>query len=163
MSHKVSVIFVCLGNICRSPTAHGVFRQLVQEANLEKEIFIDSAGTASWHTGKPADSRSVQTAQTRGIDMMDLRARQIDLGDIIEFDYILAMDDANYTDLIKLSLPEHNHKIKRFLEFTNTFPETEVPDPYYGGTEGFNHVFDLVTSASKGLLADIKQRHLVVV
>ncbi len=160
MTQKVSVLFVCLGNICRSPTAHGVFRQLVQDAGLADKIRIDSAGTAAWHSGKPADTRSIQTARNRGIDMLDLRARQVNLGDMIEFDYVLAMDDANYADLIDLSLPEYNSKIQLFLDYATGFSETEVPDPYYGGAEGFNHVFDLVTSASEGLLADIQKKHL---
>ena len=160
MSHKVSVIFVCLGNICRSPTAHGVFRQLVIEAGLEKEILIDSAGTAAWHVGKHADERSIQTAKNRGIDMMDLRARQVKLEDIRAFDYILVMDESNYVDVMEISLNEDKHKIKMFLEFTEDCPETDVPDPYSGGQEGFNHVFDMVTSASNGLLADIKANYL---
>lgn len=160
MSHKVSVIFVCLGNICRSPTAHAVFRDMVRSERLEQEILIDSAGTAAWHSGKHADSRSIQVAQGRGIEMIDLRARQVDLGDIIQFDYVLAMDESNYQDLIELSLPEYQHKIRMFLEFAPEYEEEEVPDPYYGGAKGFNHVFDLVTAASHGLLNDIKQQYL---
>lgn len=163
MSHKVSVIFVCLGNICRSPTAHGVFRQIVKDAGLEGEILIDSAGTAGWHIGKHADERSIQTAQSRGIDMMDLRARKVTLEDISDFDYILAMDESNYADLVDLALHEDKHKIKMFLNFSNEYLETDVPDPYYGGTEGFNHVFDLVTSASNGLLKDIRLNYLAKV
>lgn len=159
MSKKVSVLFVCLGNICRSPTAHGVFRQLVKEAELEDQIDIDSAGTAAYHVGKQADTRSMQVAHGRGIDMTDLRARQVDMGDFYQFDYILAMDDSNYHNLLALSLPEHKEKIQMFLDYTQAYEETEVPDPYYGGSQGFNHVFDLVQSASEGLLAHIKQQH----
>lgn len=160
MSHKVSVIFVCLGNICRSPTAHAVFRRLVDEAGLSDEILIDSAGTAAYHVGKQPDSRSMQVAESRGIPMSDLRARKVDLGDIIEFDYILAMDDSNFADLFDLSLPEHREKIHMFLDFAPEHDEREVPDPYYGGPAGFDHVFDLVTAASKGLLDDIRAKHL---
>ena len=160
MSHKVSVIFVCLGNICRSPTAHGVFRQLVVDEGLQNEILIDSAGTAAWHVGKNADERSIRTAQDRGIDMLDLRARKVMLEDIQSFDYVLAMDESNYYDLIDLSLHEDKNKIKLFLDFSEEFTEKEVPDPYYGGPEGFNHVFDLVTSASNGLLEEIKIKYL---
>jgi protein-tyrosine phosphatase len=160
MSHKVSVIFVCLGNICRSPTAHGVFRQLVVDEGLQNEILIDSAGTAAWHVGKNADERSIRTAQDRGIDMLDLRARKVTLEDIQSFDYVLAMDESNYYDLIDLSLHEDKNKIKLFLDFSEEFTEKEVPDPYYGGPEGFNHVFDLVTSASNGLLEEIKIKYL---
>ena len=157
---KVKVLFICLGNICRSPTAHAVFRDMVKYKGLSEEILIDSAGTASWHKGKPADSRSIQVAQNRGIEMMDLRSRPVDMGDLIEFDYILAMDEANYSDLMEMALPEHYDKIKMFLEFAPEYPEKEVPDPYYGGAQGFDHVFNLVTAASNGLLEDIKQRHL---
>lgn len=156
---KVSVIFVCLGNICRSPTAHGVFRQMVKEAGLEKSILIDSAGTAAYHVGKKADSRSIQVATKRGIEMNDLRARQVDLGDLIQFDYVLAMDESNYANILDISLPEHKSKIHMFLEFATEFEEKEVPDPYYGGPDGFDYVFDMVTDASKGLLADIKERY----
>lgn len=156
---KVSVVFVCLGNICRSPTAHGIFRQMVIDRGLEREIKIDSAGTAAYHIGKQADARSREVALQRGIDMEDLRARQVNLGDIIEFDYILAMDEANYSDLLDLALPEYRHKIRLFLEFAPQFEEKEVPDPYYGGDEGFQFVFDLVTAASEGLLSEIEQKY----
>lgn len=156
---KVSVVFVCLGNICRSPTAHGVFRQMVVERGWLDRIEIDSAGTAAYHVGKQADARSRSVAKQRGIDMEDLRARQVDLGDIIQCDYILAMDESNYQDLLDLALPEHRHKIRLFLEFAPEFNQTEVPDPYYGGADGFDFVFDLVTAASKGLLQDIEQKY----
>jgi len=160
VSHKVSVIFVCLGNICRSPTAHGVFRKIVKDAGLEKEILIDSAGTAAWHVGKHADERSIRTAQGRGIEMMDLRARKVTLEDVSDFDYVLVMDESNYDDVKDISLNEDKHKIKMFLDFSKDYSETEVPDPYSGGQEGFNHVFDMITSASNGLLEDIKINYL---
>jgi len=157
---QVSVIFVCLGNICRSPTAHGVFRSLVKESGLLDKIEIDSAGTAAYHVGKKADDRSRQVALSRGIEMEDLRARKVDFGDLITFDYILAMDESNYTNLISLGLPEHHSKIRMFLDFSKDFSEKEVPDPYYGGVQGFDQVFDMVTSASKGLLEEIQKKHL---
>lgn len=160
MSNKVSVLFVCLGNICRSPTAHGVFRNLVVQAGLEEKIEIDSAGTAAFHIGKSPDSRSTAVALERGVDMRDLRARKVDFGDFYVYDYILAMDSANYSNLIEMALPEHIDKVQMFLDYTQAFSESEVPDPYYGGDQGFNHVFDLVESASLGLLAHIKQHHL---
>ncbi|MGC9386284.1 MAG: low molecular weight protein-tyrosine-phosphatase [Hydrogenovibrio sp.] len=160
MSHKVSVIFVCLGNICRSPTAHAVFRNLVLAENLHKDILIDSAGTASWHKGKPADARSIEVAQGRGILMDDLRSRPVDLGDLITFDYVLAMDASNYADLMDMALPEHRDKIRLFLEFAEDYAQREVPDPYYGGPQGFEQVFDMVTAASEGLLNEIKRKHL---
>ncbi len=160
MSKKVSVLFVCLGNICRSPTAHGVFRNMVQEAGLEDVIEVDSAGTAAFHVGKSPDSRSMQVANERGIDMTDLRARQVDLGDFYQYDYVLAMDEANFSNLKDVALPEHYEKIELFLAYSQEFSETEVPDPYYGGAKGFDHVFDLVESASQGLLQAIKKTHL---
>lgn len=157
---KVSVLFVCLGNICRSPTAHAVFRKQVQEAGLSDDIQIDSAGTAAYHVGKHPDMRSMETARNRGIEMMDLRARKVDFGDFYEYDYILAMDDENFYNLKEMALPEHHEKIQMFLEYSQEFDETEVPDPYYGGAQGFEHVFDLVASASQGLLNHIKTNHL---
>lgn len=157
---KVSVLFVCLGNICRSPTAHGVFRQMVKDEGLADLIMIDSAGTAAYHVGKKADDRSRKVAKGRGIDMEDLRARKVDFGDLIQFDYVLAMDASNYTNLFEMALPEHREKIHMFLNFAPDYSETEVPDPYYGGPEGFDHVFDMVTSASRGLLEEIKQTRL---
>jgi len=160
MSKKVSVLFVCLGNICRSPTAHGIFRNLVLKAGLENCIEVDSAGTAAFHIGKAPDSRSTLVAKERGIEMSDLRARQVDLGDFYQYDYVLAMDEANYSNLKELALPEHFEKIQMFLEYTDDFSELEVPDPYYGGAQGFDHVFDLIQSASQGLLMDIKKKHL---
>ncbi len=160
MSKKVSVLFVCLGNICRSPTAHGVFRQLVKEAGLEEVIEIDSAGTAAFHVGKAPDTRSIQLAKQRGIEMADLRARQVDLGDFYQYDYVLAMDEANFFNLKELALPEHYDKIQLFLDYSSDYAEKEVPDPYYGGAQGFDHVFDLVESASQGLLQHIQKKHL---
>ncbi|GKT11182.1 MAG: protein-tyrosine phosphatase [Thiomicrorhabdus sp.] len=160
MSKKVSVLFVCLGNICRSPTAHGIFRNMVREAGLEAEIEIDSAGTAAFHIGKSPDERSTLVAKQRGIEMADLRARQVDLGDFYQYDYVLAMDESNYANLKDIALPEHYDRLQMFLNYTSEFPETEVPDPYYGGAKGFDHVFDLVSSASEGLLKHIKKNHL---
>ncbi|MEA3404821.1 MAG: low molecular weight protein-tyrosine-phosphatase [Pseudomonadota bacterium] len=160
MSKKVKVLFVCLGNICRSPTAHAVFRQLVREQNLEEFIEIDSAGTAAFHIGKSPDERSTQVARGRGIEMKDLRARKVDFGDFIVYDYILAMDESNYSNLRDLALPEHFDKISMFLDFAEDWEDREVPDPYYGGPEGFDRVFDMVTDASEGLLRHIQERHL---
>ncbi|WP_040725591.1 low molecular weight protein-tyrosine-phosphatase [Thiomicrorhabdus sp. Kp2] len=156
---KVSVLFVCLGNICRSPTAHAVFRKMVRDEGFEDRIDIDSAGTAAYHIGKHPDTRSMQTARDRGIEMLDLRARKVDFGDFYQYDYILAMDDENYHNLLDMALPEHHQKIQMFLDYTQDYEEREVPDPYYGGAQGFEHVFDLVDSASEGLLKHIKEQH----
>lgn len=160
MSKKVKVLFVCMGNICRSPTAHAVFRKLVRDQGLEQHIAIDSAGTHAYHVGNPPDSRSMQVARNRGIEMNDLRARKVDFGDFIEYDYVLAMDAANYSILRDLALPEHFEKIRLFLEFAENFSQTEVPDPYYGGAQGFELVFDMVTDASEGLLRHIRKQHI---
>lgn len=159
MSKKVKVLFVCMGNICRSPTAHAVFRKLVRDCGLAQRIEIDSAGTHAYHVGNPPDSRSMQVARNRGIEMNDLRARKVDFGDFIEYDYVLAMDAANYSILRDLALPEHFEKIRLFLEFAENFPQTEVPDPYYGGAQGFELVFDMVADASEGLLRHIRAHH----
>jgi protein-tyrosine phosphatase len=160
MAKKVSVLFVCLGNICRSPTAHAVFRKMVKDQGLEKQIEIDSAGTGAWHVGNPPDKRATQVAEGRGIQMRDLRARQVDFGDFYQYDYVLAMDNSNYSNLYEMALPEHREKLHMFLSFSDDFSETEVPDPYYGGPDGFDYVFDMVDSASNGLLEHIKAKHL---
>jgi protein-tyrosine phosphatase len=155
---RVKVLFVCMGNICRSPTAHGVFRHLVQEAGLVQQIEIDSAGTHAYHIGNPPDVRSAATAKKRGIDLSDLRARKVDLGDLYLYDYVLAMDSDNHRILMAMAPNEVKHKIRLFLEFAPQWGKREVPDPYYGGEDGFEHVFDLVQAASEGLLIDIRQR-----
>lgn len=156
---KVSVLFICMGNICRSPTAEGVFRHLVQKEGLDHWIQTDSAGTHSYHVGNEPDHRAQQTALSRGIDLSDLRARKAISDDFNQFDYLLAMDNDNYQILEQICPEGLESKLKLFLDFTNEFTETEVPDPYYGGDKGFEHVFDLVESASRGLLDDIKKRY----
>lgn len=154
---QVKVLFVCMGNICRSPTAHGVFRDLVQKSGLDDKIIIDSAGTHAYHVGKSPDSRSQQVAKQRGMDMSDLRARIVTDADFYEFDLILAMDGANYQDLLTMATPDTEHKVKLFLDFAENSSEQEVPDPYYGGAKGFDRVFDMVEDASLGLLRHIVQ------
>lgn len=157
---KVSVLFVCMGNICRSPTAHGVFRHLVQEQGLSDSIYIDSAGTHAYHVGEPPDPRAQSTALTRGIDMSDLRARRAIESDFEYFEYVLAMDHDNHALLEQLSPPDRKDRLSLFLEFAPQLGEMEVPDPYYGGIKGFEHVFDMIEAASHGLLDDIRKRHL---
>lgn len=156
--NKVAVVFVCLGNICRSPTAEGVFRHLVQQEGLDDWITTDSAGTHAYHIGKQPDQRAQQTARGRGIDLSDLRGRKATENDFYEFDYVLAMDDDNYQVLKELCPAGLESKLSLFLDFSKEYSETQVPDPYYGGDQGFEFVFDLVDSASKGLLEDIKSR-----
>jgi protein-tyrosine phosphatase len=157
---KISVLFVCMGNICRSPTAEGVFRNLVFKQNLSGSILTDSAGTHAYHVGEAPDGRAQATAMTRGIDLSDLRARSAVKNDFEIFDYILAMDNDNYQILKSISPVNQLDKLKLFLDFTSEYKDTEVPDPYYGGEQGFDYVFDLVESASEGLLNDIRSRYL---
>lgn len=154
----ISVLFVCLGNICRSPTAHGIFEHKIREAGLSEQVEIDSAGTAAWHIGKSPDARSAAAAFQRGYDLSHLRARQADEADFEHYDYILAMDESNLMDLRALSPANYRGHLGLFLEFARTFNEREVPDPYYGGNQGFEHVLDLVEDACEGLLNDVRQR-----
>ncbi len=152
---KTKVLFVCMGNICRSPTAEAVFRHLVQSRNLEDKIFIDSAGTHAYHVGEQPDRRSQQVARQRGIDMSGQRARKVQSTDFDDFDYIIAMDASNYADLRRIASPAGRKKLHLFMDFAKGWQETEVPDPYYGGSHGFERVFDMVEAASEGLLEDI--------
>ncbi|MCG8534522.1 MAG: low molecular weight phosphotyrosine protein phosphatase [Pseudomonadales bacterium] len=150
------VLFVCLGNICRSPTAEAVFRVKVEQLNLSEQIHHDSCGTAAYHSGEPPDRRSCRAAEKRGYPMMDLRARQVKSSDFHEFDYLLAMDRSNFSDLMDRCPEAMQHKIQLFLDFGNGDTK-EVPDPYYGGAEGFNHVLDLVEQACDGLLQELSK------
>lgn len=146
------VLFVCLGNICRSPTAQGVFQTQVARQGLSESIEIDSAGTASWHIGKEPDPRTQAHALKRSYDLSGLRGRQVTVSDFEYFDFILAMDRSNLSDLQAMCPSEYQSKLKLFLEFTD-MPELEVPDPYDGGSAGFEHVLDLIESAGEGLLS----------
>ncbi|MFD2111473.1 low molecular weight protein-tyrosine-phosphatase [Thiorhodococcus fuscus] len=157
---KVKILFVCMGNICRSPTAHGVFRKRVMDAGLSHLIEIDSAGTHAYHLGEAPDRRARETARARGIDIGDLRARRALREDFHRFDYVLAMDQDNYESLSELCPDGLEWKLKLFLDFAPDLPEREVPDPYYGGQRGFERVFDMLESAAEGLLADVTSRHL---
>ena len=153
---KTKVLFVCMGNICRSPSAEAVFRQIVEQNRLADVISIDSAGTHAYHIGETPDSRSQIAAQQRGIDMSLQRARKVHSTDFEQFDYILAMDHSNYYDLMHLAKTEsQRQKIALFMDFAEAWQETEVPDPYYGGGRGFEQVLDQVEAASQGLLQTI--------
>jgi protein-tyrosine phosphatase len=151
------ILFVCLGNICRSPTAEGVMRALVRDAGLEKQIELDSAGTGSWHVGEPPDARATQTARRRGI-AIEGAARQVQPSDFEEFDLILAMDSANLRNLRRLAPAAPTRAQVRLLrEFDPAAGEDlDVPDPYYGGAEGFDRVLDLVHSACASLLEHLR-------
>jgi protein-tyrosine phosphatase len=156
---KIKVLFVCMGNICRSPTAEAVFRHYVENAGLAEQISIDSAGTHDYHIGDPPDSRAQRTAQQRGYDMSKLRGRQVDEGDFRRFDYVLAMDKANLAILQRLTPPDSDTQARLFLEYSHHYAEREVPDPYYGGADGFERVLDMVEDAAQGLLEEIRQNY----
>ena len=157
---RVRVLFVCLGNICRSPMAEGVFRHVVRTADLEHRIEIDSAGTHAYHVGEPPDSRAQATALAAGIDIGSLRGRQALAEDFHAFDYVLAMDSENLHNLRAICPADCGHKLRLFMEFAPHRSEREVPDPYFGGASGFNRVLDMVKEAAHGLLEDIRLRHL---
>ena len=155
---KTKILMVCLGNICRSPTAEVVFREKARAEGFDKYLYIDSAGTGSWHIGHPPDERTTQTAIQRGYDMSALRGRQVTREDIEKYDYIFAMDRQNLHDLLALSNPEHREKISLFLHHGNT-EQDEVPDPYYSGADGFELVLDLIEDASGKLLRTLSGKH----
>lgn len=156
---KVSVLFVCMGNICRSPTAQGVFEQLVESESLSERILIDSAGTHAYHIGKQPDSRAQAAARGRGLDLSGQRARQVQIGDFGQFDYILAMDHDNVEDLYHLVGHKQRDNVHLFMKFASRWQTDEVPDPYYGGDSGFERVLDMVEDAAAGLLEHIRRTH----
>jgi protein-tyrosine phosphatase len=153
-----SVLFVCMGNICRSPTAEGVFRHMVLQAGLSDRVRIDSAGTHNYHPGSPPDERSTAHALRRGYDLSAQRARKVRDLDFEEFDLILAMDWDNLALLEDDCPPAHARKVKRFMEYAPHLTHSVVPDPYLGGPAGFEEVLDLVEQAAKGLLEHVKWR-----
>ncbi len=148
---KTSVLFVCMGNICRSPTAEGVFRHHAEQAGLVDRLAIDSAGTHAYHTGEPPDRRARAAAERRGISLDGIRARRVSAEDFERFDVIMAMDADNLERLRSEAPEEYRAKIRLFLEYGGSSVQ-EVPDPYYGGSAGFERVLDLVEEASRGLL-----------
>jgi protein-tyrosine phosphatase len=148
MKERRSILFVCTGNICRSPTAEAVLRHLAKEVSIE--LRIESAGLGDWHVGQPPDERSQHHARKRGYDLSAQRARQVRSSDFDEFDMILAMDRGHLRGLRKLAPAHHHAKIRLFVE------ETDVPDPYYGGANGFEHVLDLVEAQCRRLLQELK-------
>ena len=155
----VRVLFVCLGNICRSPTAEGVFRSVVARAGLEQHVEVDSAGTHAYHIGDPPDLRAQQAARRRGVELGALRGRKATRVDIERFDYVLAMDEENYQNLMAICPAGLETKVRLFLEFAPDRPEREVPDPYFGGDAGFERVLDMIEAASAGLLAHLRKQH----
>ena len=153
---KISVLFVCMGNICRSPTAEGVFKHMVEEKKLTHRIITDSAGTHAYHTGEPPDRRSQEAAERRGYSLAGLRARRVAAADFANFDFVIAMDQPNLVTLRERQEDDARAQLRLFLDFAES-SEREVPDPYYGGAGGFERVLDLVEDASQGLLAHIRK------
>jgi protein-tyrosine phosphatase len=155
---KYSILMVCMGNICRSPTAEAVLRHMLQDADLADAVRIDSAGTLDYHVGSPPDPRSQAHAKKRGYDLSSLRARQVGDRDFADFDLILAMDWQNWGELQDMCPPEHKHKIKRLMEFAPPGVNDVVPDPYTGGPMMFERVLDHIEQACRGLLIFIRNR-----
>ena len=159
MSGTVSVLFVCTGNICRSPTAEGVFRQLLLKNGLQDKVRTDSAGTHDYHAGEPPDRRAIAHANARGYDISGLRARQVTARDFEDFDLVLAMDRGHLRFMEQLCAPQHRRKLRLYLDFAGV-QGADVPDPYGGGADGFEQVLDMVEAASRGLLDHIRD-HLL--
>jgi protein-tyrosine phosphatase len=157
---RIGVLFICLGNICRSPLAEGVFRALVHEAGLDDRFRIDSAGTSGYHAGEPPDSRTVAVARDRGITL-DRKARQVEAGDLGDFDYLVVMDAANLTDVRRMAAgirPDADVRLLRSFD-PDAAGDLDVPDPYFGGPSGFRTVQRLVERACRGLLEHIRREH----
>ena len=153
----IRVLFVCMGNICRSPTAHGVFRKMLVDHPADLSIELDSAGTGDWHVGQPPDSRATEAASRRGVEISDLRARTVHDEDFVLYDYILAMDELNLVTLQDRSPGKYHAKIRLLMEFAEQPSNRNVPDPYYGGPAGFEQVLDLLENAGRGLLRELEQ------
>jgi protein-tyrosine phosphatase len=157
--NKISVLFVCTGNICRSPTAEAVFKQGVAKAGLDQHIHSDSAGTHDYHIGDPPDERSQRHAAKRGYDLSRLRARHVGKADFKTFDYLLAMDESNLSQLARVCPGEYAAKLALFMRYGASGKAIAVPDPYYGGAQGFERVLDMVEDAAQGLLHHIRNHH----
>jgi protein-tyrosine phosphatase len=152
---KHRLLFVCLGNICRSPMAEGVFRRVVVENGVADRFEIDSAGMGDWHLGQAPDTRAQKAARDRGMDISAQRARQVKPSDFDRFDLLLAMDDANYDELLALAPKSKLHKVRLFLDFAPAAGTRNVPDPFYGEPEGFDRALDLIEQATRGLLEEL--------
>ncbi|GGG56239.1 phosphotyrosine protein phosphatase [Pseudohongiella nitratireducens] len=149
------VLMVCLGNICRSPTAHGIMETLIEKEGLSADIIVDSAGTGDWHIGKAPDPRTQQAAKRRGYDLSHLRARQVTVADLDDYDWVIAMDRQNRQNLLNMASDANRDRITLLLEHAGQI-DAEVPDPYYGGEQGFEQVLDMVETACAALLERIK-------
>ena len=153
--NKFGVLFVCTGNICRSPTAEAIFRKLATDAGMA--VTADSAGTHGYHIGEPPDSRAQKAAAKRGYDLSALRARTIERADFQRFDLILAMDEEHHAILSRIAGSSADHKLKLMMSYAQRFKEREVPDPYYGGPQGFERVLDMLEDAARGLLESLRR------
>ncbi|MBS3932821.1 MAG: low molecular weight phosphotyrosine protein phosphatase [Truepera sp.] len=154
----IRVLFICAGNICRSPTAEGVFRSLAAEAGLAEHLVIDSAGTHGYHVGEPPDPRARRAAAQRGYSLDGQRARQVTAQDCERFDLLLVMDEDNLRAVRRLCPPAHTHKLKKLVDYLPQSGYREIPDPYYGGPEGFELVLNLIEEASRALLDELRRR-----
>lgn len=161
--NMVKVLFVCMGNICRSPTAEAVFKKMVKEAGLTDNVIVDSAGTHGYHVGEAPDVRAQIAGRKRGYDLSELRARQITSDDFRECDFILAMDWENLTAMQQICPPMYKHKLALLMRYATEYDTAVVPDPYYGGNEGFNTVLDYCEDACEGLLEVVKKRASVYI
>jgi len=155
MTTPPAILFVCLGNICRSPTAEAVFRRKAQIAGLD--VIIESAGTGAWHAGEPPDPRAIEHGERKGYDFSGQSARKVTAADFSRFDYVLAMDQSNLSELRSVCPPGYSGHLSRFLRFAPNNENKNVPDPYYGGTDGFTQVINLIEEASDGLIEHLKQ------
>lgn len=154
---KIKILFVCMGNICRSPTAEGVFNTMLSNRNLVDVFHVDSAGTHAYHVGDAPDLRAQKAARDRGVELKHLRARRVRDDDFESFDHILVMDDENHAILHEICPDEFKHKIRHFLEYAPHLQQREVPDPYYGGAYGFERVLDMVEAASEGFIETLQR------
>ena len=154
---KIRILYICMGNICRSPTAEGVLRSKADAAGLRNRVHIDSAGTHAYHIGSSPDARAQKAALGRGYDLASLRGRQVSDQDFETFDYILAMDRDNLGNLLRRCPEHHKRKVRLCLAFSRSYPNLDVPDPYYGGGKGFEQVLDMVEDAAEGLLEEIER------
>ena len=152
------VLLVCMGNICRSPTAEGVLRKYIKNNNLGDLVEVDSAGTHGYHVGEPPDPRTQRAALARGYNLSELRARKVAMQDIDYFDLILAMDKSNLDNLRRLAPPDAHERIKLFMDFSRNFDDDEVPDPYYGLGHGFDLVLDMIEDAAQGVVDELKPK-----
>lgn len=154
----LKILFVCTGNICRSPTAEGMLRALAEERGLAGPLLVNSAGTTDYHTGEPPDRRALAAARRRGVDLAQLRARRIEAEDFENFDLIVAMDRGHHVTLRELCPPEHEHKLRLFMDYLPEHRSRDVPDPYYGRKQDFEEVLDIIDRGSAAILEEIMQK-----